>query len=84
MTAETSYNMTCGTSPAVTCNTTSTHCKNGDTWGGELDSYRFVKNCTQLLRLECYIYGVMVITEVCCLDGIKRTTRNNTNELKGE
>ena len=86
MTAETSYNMTCGTQPwPATCNTTSTHCKNGDTWGGELSRYTFVENCTQLLTLECYRPGAPVILEhACCIDGINRTTGNDTNELKGK
>ena len=86
MTAETSYNITCGTQPwPVICNTTSTHCKNGDVWTDDLASYTFVENCTQLLRLECYRPGLpFVIDYACCIDDINRTTGNYTNELKGE
>ena len=83
---ETSYNMSCGKRfDDMICNTTSIHCKNGDGWTGGLDSYIFVENCKQLLKLECYTssFGIYIHNH-CCIDGINRTTGNYSNVLKGE
>jgi len=88
MTAETNYNLTCGTvSRPVQCNKTTIHCKNGHKWTNGLESYTHVKNCTQLLEIECYRSsetGYTTHVRVCCIDNINKTAGNYTDELKGE
>ena len=88
MTAETNYNLTCGTSRGpLPCNTTTIHCKNGEEWTNGLENYKSMKNCTQLLKLECYRpsnTGVKPHVRVCCIDNINKTSGNYTDELKGE
>ena len=68
------------------CNTSSIHSKNGDGWTDGRGIDIFVENCKQLLRFECYTSSIdrIHIQNQCCIDGINRTTGNNTDELKGE